>query len=225
MALWYPVFLFSTTLHEFAHAYMAKRGGDDTAYEGGQVSLNPVPHLQREPFGMVVVPIVSFLLGGWMIGWASTPFDPAWAERHPKRAAWMSLAGPIANLLLVVLAALAIRAGVAAEVFWAPSSITFSRVTAATQPQLEVVAQVLSITFTLNLILFVLNLMPIPPLDGSGAMPLVLKGRALEHYNALRAQPAMALLGLIVLWNVFGYVFSPIHVAALNLLYPGMGYG
>src|SRR5204862_4039055 len=86
--IWYVVFLFSTTCHEASHALAAKIGGDDTAARGGQVSLNPVPHIQREIFGMVVVPILALFLGGAMIGWASAPFDPDWQRRYPKRAAW-----------------------------------------------------------------------------------------------------------------------------------------
>ena len=64
-AIWYIVFLFSTTCHEAAHALVAKMGGDLTAAEGGQVTLNPIPHIRRSPFGMVVVPIVSFA-AGWL---------------------------------------------------------------------------------------------------------------------------------------------------------------
>jgi len=80
---WYLAFLFSTTLHEASHALVALKLGDDTAHRGGQVTLDPIPHIQREPVGMVVVPIVSYLLGGWMIGWASAPYDPEWAGRNP----------------------------------------------------------------------------------------------------------------------------------------------
>src|SRR3990167_6103885 len=98
--VWYAVFLFSTTCHEAAHAWAAKLGGDPTAALGGQASINPLPHIQREPLGTVVVPVASYLLGGWMIGWASAPYDPLWAERHPRRAGLMALAGPGANLLL-----------------------------------------------------------------------------------------------------------------------------
>src|SRR6266540_7395228 len=100
--MWYVVFLLSITVHEAAHAFTAMKLGDNTAYHGGQVSLDPVPHMRREPVGMVVVPIISFLMsGGWMMGWASTPYDPLWAERYPRRSAWMSLAGPVSNLMLV----------------------------------------------------------------------------------------------------------------------------
>ena len=96
--VYYVVFLLSTTLHEAGHAWAAKLGGDLTAYHGGQVSLDPRPHIRREPFGMVVLPILTVLVSGWPMGFASAPFDPIWALRHPKRAGWMALAGPAANL-------------------------------------------------------------------------------------------------------------------------------
>ena len=88
LPLWYVVFLLSLTCHEAAHALAARLGGDDTAYLGGQVSLNPVPHVRREPMGAVVVPFLTFLYtsGGWMMGWASAPYDPSWEDRHPRRA-------------------------------------------------------------------------------------------------------------------------------------------
>ena len=65
--LWYVAFLLSLTCHEAAHALVAKWGGDLTAYSSGQVTLNPLPHIRREPFGTVLVPILSFLLSGWML--------------------------------------------------------------------------------------------------------------------------------------------------------------
>lgn len=126
--IYYFVFLFSTTLHEAAHAWTAKRGGDLTAYTGGQVSLSPVPHIRREPIGMVVLPLLSVVLMGWPIGFASAPYNPEWALRHPRRAAVMALAGPAANFLLVLLAAMALRVGVAAGVMSAPPSVTFGHV-------------------------------------------------------------------------------------------------
>src|SRR5260370_41904738 len=103
---WYVAFLFSTTCHEAAHALAAKIGGDDTAFAGGQVSLNPVPHIQREPWGMVVIPILSLIMTGNLFGWASAPYDPLWERRHPRRAAWMALAGPATNDTLVLIAAM-----------------------------------------------------------------------------------------------------------------------
>ena len=85
MAVWYLVFVFSTTCHEAAHAWLAYRGGDLTAYSLGHVSLDPTPHIRRSPFGMVVVPVLSFILGGWMIGWASVPVNSSWAASHPRK--------------------------------------------------------------------------------------------------------------------------------------------
>ena len=103
--IWFVAFLFSTTCHEAAHALVAKWGGDETAALGGQVSLNPVPHMKREPWGMIVIPILSYLMmnGNGMMGWASAPYDTAWERRHPRRSGWMALAGPTANFLLMLL--------------------------------------------------------------------------------------------------------------------------
>ncbi len=158
--VWYVAFLFSTTCHEAAHAFVAKLGGDDTAASGGQVTLNPVPHIQREPWGMVVIPILSFLLTRGMIGWASAPFDPHWERRHPRRAAWMALAGPAANYSLMLLAVLGLRAGHAMG--W------LHRDAATGQADLATVALVAF--FSLNLLLGTFNLLPVPPLDGSAAI-------------------------------------------------------
>src|SRR4030095_7440448 len=107
--VWFVVFLFFDTCHEAAHAWAAKLGGDLTAYHGGQVSLDPRAHIKREPIGMVVLPVVSALLSGWTMGFGSAPCEPQCAIRHPRRAAWMALAGPGANILLVLLAGIAIR--------------------------------------------------------------------------------------------------------------------
>ncbi len=89
-AVWYVVFLLSLTCHEAAHALAAKIGGDLTAFHAGQVTLDPTPHIRREPFGTILFPLLSFLLssGGWMIGWGSAPYDPTWQQRYPRRAAW-----------------------------------------------------------------------------------------------------------------------------------------
>src|SRR5258708_26834693 len=91
----YIVFLFSTTCHEAAHTLAAKIGGDSTAALAGQISLKPIPHIRRSPFGMVIFPILSFFLsGGGMIGWATAPYRPLWERRHPRRSPRDGLAGP-----------------------------------------------------------------------------------------------------------------------------------
>jgi Zn-dependent protease len=223
--IWYVVFVVSTTFHEACHGFAAVKMGDPTAYHHGLVSLDPVPHIRRSPFGMVIIPILSFLLSGWMIGWASAPFDPYWALSNRKRAAWMSLAGPAANLILVLAAALIIRGGMLLGFFHPPETSSFTRVTeAGALGWANSAAIVVSIIFSLNLILFVFNLIPLPPLDGSNVLLLFLSNEAAERYESLLYQPMYRMIGLVIAWQVFGPVFDPIRTLALNILYPGAGY-
>ena len=220
---WFVVFLFSTTLHEAAHAFIALRLGDPTAYHGGQVTLNPLPHVRREPFGMVLVPILSFVIGGWMFGWASAPYDPQWALRHPRRAAWMALGGPAANLLLVLLAGVAIRIGLLSEIFY-PEVQSFSSIVTSVSPGLwSTLATLLSITFVLNLLLFVFNLIPVPPLDGSGAIGLFLSEENAGKLQVVMHQPQFSLLGLLAAWFLIRAIFGPVFGVALSMLYMGVG--
>jgi len=224
----YAVFVFSVTLHEASHAWAAKLGGDLTAYHGGQVSLDPIPHMKREPFGMVILPILSVAISGWPFGYASAPYDLRWAERHPKRAAWMALAGPGANLALAAVAAVVVRIGVGAGVFEAPMSIHFKQVTAAAGDATGLAAGcalLVSILFSMNLLLFVLNMIPLPPLDGSGALPLILPEDWVATYQQLVRQPMVGLIGIIVVWNLIGDLFMPCLFFAIDLLYPGVRYG
>ena len=174
--LWYTAFLLSTTCHEAAHALVAKWGGDLTAYAGGQVTLNPAPHIQREPFGMVLMPWLSFLLGGgsWMMGWASAPYDPYWARRHPRRSGWMALGGPAANFILVIVAGLVIQAGLRSGLFLLPGSLSMSRLVEANGGIAAGFATFFSILFSLNLLLGTFNLIPFPPLDGFSVLNIVL---------------------------------------------------
>lgn len=227
--LFYVVFLLSTTLHEAAHAWAALRGGDRTAYEGGQVSLNPLAHIRREPVGMVVLPILSVFFIGWPLGFASAPYNRQWAMDHPKRAGWMALAGPGGNLLLVLLSMFLIRAGTAGGVFTAPESIRFADVvgvTAGAADWWNGIAHLLGAFFVLNLLLAAFNLLPFPPLDGSGALVLLMPRSVIARYQAfLWAYPQLSWLGIVLAWRVFGGVFDLVHAIAVNLLYPGVTYG
>jgi Zn-dependent protease len=205
----YVVFLFSTTCHEAAHAFVAKMGGDTTAALGGQVSLNPIPHIRRSPFGMVVIPLISFLFSGGMIGWASAPYDPLWERRHPRRSAWMALAGPAANFSLMLLAALGIHA---VRIFHLPAS---DPVTGS--PSLLLV--VLEITFMLNLLLGTFNLLPVPPLDGSTAIMLLMdENRAQRYLDWIRGN-SFGIAGLLVGLLLFQRVFPYLQSFVLRLLF------
>jgi Zn-dependent protease len=220
-AIWFAAFLFSTTVHEACHALVAWRLGDPTAYHGGQVSLNPWPHIRREPFGMVLVPLLSYAYGHWMIGWASAPYDPHWALRWPRRAGAMALAGPLGNLVLLGLATIGIRVGLLTGAFTEPEQLRFDHLTVATHAgSWEAVAALLSVFFSLNLILFLFNLLPVPPLDGAGVLLLVLPEEIGRRWQSVLRHPLLALLGIVVAWRLFPLLFGPAFSAALRLLYP-----
>jgi Zn-dependent protease len=223
---WYVVFLFSTTCHEAAHALAAKIGGDLTAFHGGQVSLDPLPHIRREPFGMVVFPLISYLIGGWMMGWASAPYNPDWARRHPRRAAWMSLAGPGANLSLTVLSGLLIHVGLWMGVFQYPDPATFTHLADSVNGGAwEGAATFLSVMFSLNLLLGIFNLLPVPPLDGFSAVGLLMSESAAGRFQEMGwRMRGFSMFGLLIAWKVFDPIFDPIFGLALRALYPGLGY-
>jgi len=226
--LWFVVFVVSTTFHEAAHGFAALRFGDRTAYDAGLVTLDPIPHMQRSTIGMVIVPILTFALSlphGWMIGWASTPYDPYWARANRRQAALMALAGPAANLILVIIAGLLIHLGMLLGIFTQPEAANWTHTTAATSPGIAAgAAIVVSLLFSLNLILLVFNLLPLPPLDGSEVVSLFLNDTTAERYREFMAQPYASLIGLIVAWNLMGYILGPVQILALKLLYPGAGY-
>ena len=196
-AIWYVAFLLSLTCHEAAHALVAKMAGDPTAYEAGQVTLNPIPHMRREPLGTIVAPLVTYFTNHFMLGWASAPYDPIWQQRYPKRAGGMALAGPAANFILVILAIAAVRVGIQLGAFSIPESVTFSHMVAATGPGIpEGLAQFLGILFSLNLMLGAFNLLPLPPLDGSTAIGLLFSERAALRFAELSHNPTFSLLGI-----------------------------
>lgn len=224
--LYYLVFLFSTTLHEAAHAWAASRGGDLTAYHGGQVSLNPIPHIRREPIGMVVLPLIFVATTGWPFGYASAPYDRQWASRYPRRAAWMALAGPAANFILVIVAMLLIRIGILAGLVYSPHTVHFGEIAGTDAGGLwPGTIHLIGIFFSLNLLLGAFNLLPLPPLDGSGAVPLLLSPSATRKYqDFIWGTPAIGLFGILIAWKLFDVLFDPIFSLSLALLYPGTSY-
>lgn len=224
LPVWFVATLLSMTLHEAAHALVGRWGGDDTASD--QVTLDPTPHIRREPVGMILVPIVSFLFngGGWMIGWASAPYDPFWAQRHPKKAALMAAAGPISNFLLAGIGALLLHLGIA---FWGWSaavapSLDLLAVGANGEP--NVFATFASILFSVNVLLGMFNLLPIPPLDGHAVVPIALNERQTQRWFSLFADRTAGLIGLVVAFVVFYKLAYPVWVFSLKLLYPSITY-
>jgi len=228
-AIWYAVFLFSLTIHEGAHALLAYLGGDDTAYHGGQVTLNPIPHVSREPFGTVVVPLLSFFTAGWMMGWASTPFDPEWGRRYPKRQALMSLAGPAANFAVALLAFVALRSLLAAGVLVPLEQVDFSHLAGPppetpAQSLLFPLSMLLSVALNLNVLLGLFNLIPLPPLDGAGIAEGFLPALTGSFLNFLRSNPMLSILSLLAAWKIFDLIASPAFAAVLRLVHPAISY-
>jgi Zn-dependent protease len=225
--IWYIVFLFSTTCHEGAHALVAKLGGDPTAFHGGQVSLNPLPHIQRSPIGLVAVPLLTYILPPhWMIGWASAPYDPAWQERYPRRAAWMALAGPAANFTLMILAGVAIHVGMLKGIFRMPESVGFTHVTEAAVPGVAgFAASFLSILFVLNLLLGTFNLLPVPPLDGHNGVTLLMSESTARRFLEWTRAQGLGMMGLVLAWFLFDKIFDFVFRWALVALYPGSQWG
>lgn len=207
--IYYVVFLFSTTCHEASHALVAKIGGDSTAASGGQVSLNPIPHIRRSPFGMVIIPLIAFFSFGGMIGWASAPYDPFWERRHSRRAGFMALAGPAANFTLMLLAVIGLRAGSYFQLF------RFHPAFGAT----GLLGNVLWIFFSLNLLLGTFNLLPVPPLDGStGILVLMSENGAQTYLDWIRGNN-YALAGILVGVYVFQRIFPEIERVAAQVFF------
>jgi Zn-dependent protease len=217
--IWYIVFLFSTTFHEAAHAFFAWKGGDSTAYHGGQVSLSPIPHMRREPLGMVILPLFMALTQGQTLGWASTPYDPRWEARYPRRAALMAAAGPGANFVLALVSFMVLKIGRSVGWFWTQDALfrDFFGGSHDAVP-LSYAGQVLAIVLVLNVLLFILNLIPFPPLDGASALGLFLTHNAARQLQSLRSGPYASMIGMVLVFFGFRYVSGPIVSFVILLL-------
>ena len=217
----YVVFLFSICCHEAAHAWAASRLGDDTARRAGQVTLDPTPHIKRAPFGTVVLPMLSFFLNGSIIGWAHAPYDAQWAQRYPKRCMLMSMAGPVANLGVALVALLLIRIGCEWHFFRvSPNGALTQMVSAVGSPSGigAFFAKILGLAYKLNIMLGVFNLMPFPPLDGSKIPLAFLPDSAAAKYGSFLNQSSLAWVGLYCAWHLFGLISPPMFQFAARIL-------
>lgn len=212
--IWYLVFLFSTTLHEASHAWMAHRGGDDTAAASGHLSLDPIIHIRRSPFGMVLIPLISFVQMGFLMGWASVPFNPRWGQQYPRRQAMMSLAGPLANFALAIVGLIAVQFLVGSEILRVPDIIRFSELVVPVVPSapgslVGALSLALSVLINLNVLLGVFNLLPLPPLDGAGVVEGFFPDSMGKLYEAMREAPMMSLLSFVMAWQIMPYLVGP----------------
>lgn len=174
------VFLFSVVLHEVAHGFVARSLGDDTAERAGRLTLNPLPHI--DPIGSVLMPLIGVLTHIPVIGWAKpVPYNPAnlWRDRQwgPLKVA---LAGPLTNLLLLLIFGLAAR-------------FAYGHVSDQAVAGLLLVASV-------NAMLGLFNLIPIPPLDGSKLIGLI-SPRLDERFERFGFQGILVVFLMIYLFG------------------------
>lgn len=221
----YVAFLFSTVCHEAAHALVAKWGGDETAYLNGQVTLDPVPHVRQEPFGLGLLPIVSLLmnLGGQglgVIGFASAPFDPYWAVRNPRKAAWMAMAGPGANLGLSLLSFGLMKAGLVAGWFEFASEPKLYQMVRGGNEIADAAAVFLGVMAFENLLLGCWNLLPVPPMDGFSMALFFLPADKVPGFLELRSQIGMFFpVAIFALGRVFSEIFYPMARAVVGVVF------
>lgn len=220
----YVVFLFSTTLHEFGHAKMAHKLGSSFAADQGLATLNPLVHIKRSPFGMVGMPILGVLLMGWMwpIGWASVPYDAHWASRNPRRMAWMTLCGPLSNFLLAGLAIVACKLLLSAGVLVVPEQARLDLFLLpadgnAVSP-VGAAAYALSTLLFMNVTLGIFNMLPVPPLDGSGVLEGFFPRQVGPLFDKVREQPVIGLVLFLLVFNFAWRLIQPVLIAVARFV-------
>lgn len=222
-AIQLAVILFAISFHESAHAYAALRFGDTTARDLGRISLNPLRHL--DPFGSVLLPLIMYIASaGRLIFGAAKPTPVNLANtRNPRMANLVvSAAGPLSNFFLATLSLLVLLGiksaspEAIAELFLAVQGDRFASGTMA--PLTYVLFQ-----FTVvNVLLGVFNLIPIPPLDGSGVLVSVFGGGVARAYAAM-APFGFLLLILLMSTGVLGRIFRPVLIAIYRAVFGGLG--
>ncbi len=193
------------TVHEFSHAFVADRFGDDTPRTNGRLTLNPLKHL--DIIGSLMLVVAGF-------GWAKpVPVNPWRLKQHsPSAMMWVSLAGPGSNLLMAILAGLVLRTGLL------PVQSTFSVLPSPAD---------FLLTFTfINLILVLFNIIPIAPLDGAKVLEFLLPGPLREGYSKLQPYGPMFLLILLFVLprfgiDVIGWFMTPAIIGLQKILIGG----
>ena len=201
IAIWELPILFAVTLHEVAHGWVARALGDDTAAAQGRLSLNPLKHV--DPVGTVVVPTLLLVLGGFIFGWAKPVPVNFGRLRQPKRdMIWVAAAGPGANLLMAFVWGIALKV------------LFLMGVQTAIEHGL---AYMCLAGILINLILMVLNLLPIPPLDGSRVVAGLLPNDTARQY--LKIEPyGLVILLVLIATGVLGASMGPPMALAKSLV-------
>lgn len=203
LAVWALPVLMAITVHEVAHGWVAKKLGDPTAQMMGRLTLNPLKHI--DPVGTILLPAVLLVLGGFIFGWAK-PVPITWENlKNPRRdVALVAIAGPGANFLMAVVWALIMKvslvSGVGSGGFAYP---------------LILMAQA---GITINVILMILNLVPIPPLDGGRVLGGMLPGRLAWQFSRIEPFGIWILLALLISGVLASVMSGPVQ-SVLGLMY------
>lgn len=203
IAIWALPLIFAITLHEVAHGFVASLCGDQTARFSGRLSLNPIKHI--DPMGTVVVPLLMLMVTNFIFGWAKPVPVDARNMRHPRRdVALVALAGPVSNLLMAVFWGLIAKGGMLAEMSgngWLGLPLVYMG----------------GAGIMINVVLAVLNLIPLPPLDGSRIITSILSPRAAYQYSLIEPYGFFILI-LLMLSGVLSSIMTPFIYFFVNLI-------
>jgi Zn-dependent protease len=186
--------IFAITLHEAAHGYVAKHFGDLTAWQQGRISINPLRHI--DPVGTIIVPAIIVLLtaGNFLFGWAKpVPVDFGRLRNPKKDMFWVAAAGPAANLLMALLWALLLRFVVGTPGF------VFA----------EAMSEMARVGIEVNAVLMLLNLIPLPPLDGGRIAVSLLPPKAAWKFSQVEPYGMVILLALLFT-GILGTILGPL---------------
>jgi len=195
------VLLFAITVHEASHAWAAMKMGDPTASAMGRVSLNPLAHI--DPFGTIILPLILiFVLHAPAFGWAKPVMINPRNLRHPRRDnLWISLAGPAANMAAATVSLVVL--------------IVLNHLPRNSSP-LEALSLIFYYLVMINVFLAIFNLIPVPPLDGSGILAGLLTDEAAAKYDRIRPYGFIIVIGLVYLGVLdFFFRFVQIFINAL----------
>ena len=193
IAIWAVPVLFAITLHEAAHGWVANKLGDPTARQLGRITMNPIKHI--DPIGTIVVPLLLVTLSGFIIGWAKpVPVDPRHFKQPLLDMALVALAGPVSNFFMAA--------------FWALMITLSTNVLADTAVAVHLV-RMGQAGVIINIILMVLNMLPIPPLDGGRVLAGVLPTGAALSYMRIEPYGMWIILALLVT-GILGKILWPV---------------
>ncbi len=192
--------LFAITVHEAAHGYAAKYFGDLTAERLGRITLNPLKHI--DPIGTLLLPALSVLLGGILFGWAKpVPVNFANLRRPKQDMLWVALAGPASNFFMALC--------------W---GLLLARVELFPLSSQEFLSQMSVAGIQINLVLLVLNLLPLPPLDGGRIAVSLLPMQAAIKFARIERYGMIILIALLFT-GILGVILSPVLRFFQQLLY------